>query len=189
MLNTHHDDARPVSTDEPGRRPTRLSTRKVRSDAGKKKGPAKPRQPQPGSFNGEYWHIPLTGTHGSGRMLTLDAEDYEDAMRLSEHGKRLQVDSGGDAGNLRVRISGKPAALWARSSNPSHQITIQRFLTAETHGGKTIHHIDGDPFNNRRSNLILKVPAIDQKFPIDWETADRLRAEKLASIFGHQAPN
>jgi len=119
----------------------------------------------------------------------FDPEDYEDVMRLSKRGKHLQVDSGGESCNLRVRISGKNAALWAGSSNPSHQITIQRFLAAETHGGRTIHHIDGDPFNNRRSNLILKVPAIDKKFPIDWEKAERLRAEKLASIFGHQGPN
>ncbi|WP_155721192.1 hypothetical protein [Gluconobacter oxydans] len=110
-------------------------------------------------------------------------------MRFSEQGKRLQVDSSGGGECLHVRINGPKAVSWAGSSNPFHQITIQRFLTAETHGGRTIHHLDGNPFNNRRSNLILKVPAIDKKYPIDWETADRLRAEKLTSIFGYQAPN
>lgn len=119
----------------------------------------------------------------------FDPQDYKDLMLFSEQGTRLHVDSSGGGECLHVRISGKHAALWAGSSNPSHQITVQRFLAAETHGGKAVHHIDGNTFNNRRSNLILKVPAIDKKFPIDWEKAERLRAEKLASIFGHQAPN
>lgn len=152
------------------------------------KGPKKPRLPQPGRFNGEYWEIPLLGTHGSGRMLSLDPEDYEDVMRLSERGKRLQVDSGGAENNLRVRISGPHAVAWTESTNRARQITLQRFLAAEAHGGRSIHHSDGNPFNNRRSNFTLTVRAIDQKFPIAWDKAEALRKERLTSIFADQAP-
>lgn len=192
MSTTHHAIARPEfeelahsPTDNTPKKTskTRLSTRKVRSDAGIPKGPRKPRKDAVGSYKNGYWKIPLTGVHGRGKYLLISARHHSDLMLISENGKRINVDWGGTSEtHLRVRISGPLAAKYAKNSNPSHQLTLQRFLSGEEHSGRIIRHINGNPFDNREENLDLEIKSSKKRFPIDWPVADEMRQARLASI-------
>ncbi|WP_247648937.1 hypothetical protein [Gluconobacter cerinus] len=163
------------------------SPRKVRSDKGILKGPHKPRQPTRGTLKGDHWEIPLRGVHGEGKVLKVDPEDYELLMEMSENGTRLYVVPDSSQG-LTLRIGGKDAALFADKGNPHHLLPVTRFLTGERHGGLVLRHINHDPMDCRRTNLIHEVKAKKTRHPIDWEKAQRKREERMEMVRAAQAP-
>ncbi|WP_252348655.1 hypothetical protein [Gluconobacter sp. P5B12] len=163
------------------------SPRKVRSDKGILKGPYKPRQPTRGTLKGDYWEIPLRGVHGEGKVLKVNPEDYELLMEMSENGTRLYVVPDA-SGCLTVRLRGQSAACFADNSNPDHCLPVTRFLTGERHGGLVLRHINHDPMDCRRANLIHEVKAKKTRHPIDWEKAQRKREERMEVVRAAQAP-
>lgn len=161
-------------------------SRKVRSDKGIRKGPHKPRQSTKGTLKGDHWEIPLRGVHGDGKILKVDPEDHDLLMEMSENGKRLYVVP--DASQcLTVRLQGKSAACFADNSNPEHCLPVTRFLTGERHGGLVLRHVNHDPMDCRRANLIHEVKAKQTRHPIDWEKAQRKREERMEAVRAAQA--
>jgi len=185
MSTTHHSIARP-EFEELAHSPTdntpkqtakpRLSTRKVRSDAGISKGPRKPRQSVTGHRNGAGWSVPLKGVHARGRSLRIAIEDHSDIMKMSDIGKRIYVvtPQGSDRPTVVMRTD-------APQTSGAHQtVTVARFLAGEMHGGRKLHYKDGNPFNLCRTNLETEVLATGERFPIDWNKAVAGRERFLA---------
>lgn len=177
----------PASADTSARPNSRQSSRKVRSDKGILKGPTKPRQPARGIFKDDHWEIPLRGVHGAGKILKVDPEDYEALMEMSKDGTRLYVVP--DASHcLTVRLQGQSAACFADSSNQQHCLPVTRFIAGERHGGLVLRHINHDPMDCRRANLIHEVKAKKTRHPIDWVKAQRKREERMEVVRAAQAP-
>jgi hypothetical protein len=177
----------PASADASTRPSPRQSLRKVRSDKGIPKGPRKPRQPARGTLKGDHWEIPLRGVHGSGKILKVDPEDYESLMEMSKDGTRLYVVSNASHG-LTVRLRGQSAACFADNSNPDHCLPVTRFIAGERHGGLVLRHINHDPMDCRRANLIHEVKAKKTHHPIDWVKVQRKREERMEVVRAAQAP-
>lgn len=163
----------------------RQSSRKVRSDARVVKGPHKPRQPTRGTLKCDHWEIPLSGKHGLGKVLKVDREDYKLLMEMSESGTYLYVVPD-NSQSLTVRIGGKGAACFSANDNPNHRLPVTRFLTGERHGGLVLRHINHDPMDCRRANLIHEVKAKKTRHPIDWEKAQRKREERMEVVREHR---
>lgn len=173
--------ARPSSSRALSLPSPRQSPRKVRSDAGIAKGPRKPPQPIRGTLKDDHWEIPLRGKHGLGKVLKVDREDYELLMEMSERGTYLYVVPD-ISQSLTVRIGGKGAACFSANDNPEHRLPVTRFLTGERHKGLVLRHINHDPMDCRRANLIHEVKAKKTRHPIDWEKAQRKREERMEVV-------
>ncbi|MFT8952717.1 MAG: hypothetical protein ABF979_10645 [Gluconobacter sp.] len=183
MSNSHDDQARPQTS----KTPERKSTRKPRSDKGVPRGQCIPRTETRGTYKGDHWEIPLTGTHGKGEVLKIDPEDYALLMEMSDTGTLTNVVRGG-GGNANVHLRGRKAAAFAGYSNPKHLLPITRLLAGETHGGRAIIHINGNPFDHRRANLCTEVTAKKTRHPINWEDAEYKREKRMEVVRGVSKP-
>lgn len=164
------------------------SPRKVRSDKGILKGPYKPRQSTRGTLKGDHWEIPLRGVHGDGKILKVDPEDYELLMEMADEGKALYVIvSEGNVALPTVCIGGPKATKFTGTSNPYTLLPVTRFLTGERNRGLVLRHINHDPMDCRRANLIHEVKAKKTRHPIDWEKAQRKREERMEVVRADQA--
>lgn len=158
-------------------------SRKERSDKGILKGPHKPRQPTRGTLKGDHWEIPLRGVHGDGKILKVDPEDYELLMEMSDEGKSLYVIvSGGNLALPTVCIGGPKATNFTGTSNPYTLLPVTRFLAGERNRGLVLRHINHDPMDCRRANLIHEVKAKQTRHAIDWEKAQRKREERMEAV-------
>lgn len=156
----------------------RTSTRQLRSDVGKPKGPPVPRlEPNATTsiHNGaEVAHIALGGIHGTGRTLALDARDWQAIRHHFEGGRRVNVVDNG-LGDVCVRLNGPAAARWAGNDNPKHQITVARFITGERRRTHQVRFRDHNPFNLVRSNLLIEARRDFGRMVPDWTEAERNR--------------
>lgn len=158
-----------------------LNARKKRSDAGKPQGPRTPRKASPIThIDNDTSLIALTGTHGTGKTLRVSTKDLADLMTFTDSGTRLSVIVNGNNQPI-LCTNGPNAKAWKRSTNPCDLVTVARFLTGETHGGRRIRFKDRNSFNLTRDNLEVLVPAIEQTFSIDWEKAVAARQAKMQS--------
>ncbi|MFT9295800.1 MAG: hypothetical protein ABF544_08730 [Acetobacter orientalis] len=163
------------------------NTRKKRSDAGKPKGPRKPRKASPITHmdNGTTL-IALTGRHGTGKHLRVSTADLHDLLTFTDNGTRLSVIVNGEGTHSTLCTNGPNAQAWKHSSSPCDLVPVTRFLVGETHGGRRIRSKDHDPFNLTRDNLEVLVPAIEETFPIDWKKAVAARQTKMQSCLERQ---
>lgn len=159
-------------------------TRKRRRDAGKRRPPGVSQlalpipKPVMVQMDGkETAIIPLSGTHGAGRVLKMDALDWQRVAATFSGGRFINVTRSQrrHEGGLEVFGNGAGAAAWAGVSNPRHRIILPRFITGTRDSDMRVRTANGDSLDMRRANLVLTDNARLEvtRFPIDWTLVDR----------------
>ena len=64
-----------------------------------------------------------------------------------------------------AKYQGKPAQVKKRASRNSARATLAKGGSVKKGDGKDVHHRDGNPNNNKRSNLAVTTKAKNRRFP------------------------
>jgi hypothetical protein len=128
------------------------TARRTRRNLGHVKAPEHPPVVLHGTVDGDpvVW-VELSGRHGRGKMMTLDAADWPPVERVSPW---WTVGVNGTAQYPFVTSGKHRMALYAgQAADSSPNLPLARFLTGTSDPRMVVWYRDRNPFNLRRSNL------------------------------------